>query len=260
MDNRRTNNTYVYNQTATCPGSSTTAKCIAEHGGGFEEGSSSSWSILNSFVSPESLVSGLDSLFGTDTLSFGGPQNLTAYSLGIIRVSTDNTPVPFDNVLGLGSNSTFLSTLSTLGLIASKTISIFSGLAGTNGNMDGRLVIGGYDSATFSGTNLSNPIQPQNSDPVSVFTESCGTGLIVSVQDISMNLPNGSTPSILGGNFSTGLSMCIDPAYPGITLPPNTGPIIKSMIGDPITTTGVDKAGNDDIPFYNSFIYSASDV
>ena len=206
------------------------------------------------------MVSGLDSVFGTDTLSFGGPRNLTAYSLGIIETSTENTPIPFDNVLGLGSNSTFLSALSTLGLIASKTVSIFSGLAGTNGNMDGSLVIGGYDSAKFSGPSLSNPIQLQNTNPASEFINNCGTGLFVSVQDISLNLPNGSTPSILGGNFSTGLSMCIDPAYPGITLPPNTRPIIQSIIGDPIGHAGVDEAGNDNVPFYNTFIYPASDV
>ena len=259
-DNRRTNNTYLFNQTATCQGGSITAKCIAEHGGGFNEASSSSWSILSSFVSPESVVSGLDSAFGADTLSFGGPQNLTSYSLGIIQTSAENNPIPFDNVLGLGSNSTFLNTLSSLGLIASRTISIFSGMAGTNGNMDGSLVIGGYDSAKFFGTNLSNPIQPQNTNPVSGFTNTCGTGLLISVQDISLNLPDGSTSSILGGNFSTGLSMCIDPAYPGITLPPNTGPIIQSMIGDPITYANVDQAGDSNVPFYNSFIYPASDV
>lgn len=198
-------------------------------------------------------------IFGSDVLTIGGSQNLTTYPIGIVG-SIDDFYNPFDNSLGLGSNSTFLSALSGLGLIASRSFSIFFGLAGASAKMDGSLVIGGFDSAKVSGATLSNPIRPQNLDATSVFINNCGTGLSVTVEDISLNLPNGSISSILGGNFSTGLSMCIDPAYPGITLPPSTGPIIEDMIGKPLTEMGIDGAGAANVPFYNSFIYSAPDV
>ena len=166
----------------------------------------------------------------------------------------------FDNSLGLGSNSTFLTTLSNFGLIASRSFSIFWGLAGTNGNTDGSLVVGGLDSAKTSGSSLTGTIAPQNNDAVSLWTDSCGTGLFVTVQDIALNFSTGNTSSILGGNYTQGLSMCIDPAYPGITLPPNTGPIITKLLGTPFEHMGTDEAGDNNIPFYNSDIYLASDV
>ena len=194
-------------------------------------------------------------------MTFGDGQNLSSYPIGLpLKENELGLTDLFDNTLGLGSNSTFLTTLSNLGLIASKSFSIFWGLAGTNGNADGSLIVGGLDSAKMSGSSLTSTIQTQNNDAVSLWTNNCGTGLFITVKDISLNFPDGSTSSILGGNFTQGLSMCIDPAYPGITLPPNTGPIIEDMIGTPVEHNGADGAGDDNVPFYNSDIFLASDV
>ncbi|MCJ1286682.1 hypothetical protein MMC26_006028 [Xylographa opegraphella] len=255
----RTNNTYVFNQTGACS-SDTTAQCIQQHGGGFDKSSSSTWSQLSTYIASESVISTTGDEYGSDTLVFAG-QNLSTYPIGLpLKENGLGLNDVFDNALGLGSNSTFLTALSNVGLIASRSFSIFWGLTGTTGNTDGSLIVGGLDSAKMSGSGLTGPISPQNSDPVSSWTNNCGTGLFVTVKDISLNFPNGSTPSILGGNFTQGLSMCIDPAYPGITLPPNTNSIINEMLGTPIQHIGADEAGDNNIPFYNSDIYLASDV
>ncbi|MCJ1402725.1 hypothetical protein MMC11_005946 [Xylographa trunciseda] len=231
------------------------------HGGGFDKSSSTTWSQFSTYISPETVISTTGDQYGSDTLIFGGGQNLSKYPIGLpLKENGLILDDLFDNSLGLGSNSTFLTTLSNLGLIASKSFSIFSGLAGTNGNTDGSLVVGGLDSAKMSGSSLTGAISPQSNDPVSLWTDSCGTGLFVTVKDITLNLPNGTTPSILGGNFTEGLSMCIDPAYPGITLPPNTGPIMTEYMGTPVGHGGTDEAGDGNVPFYNSYIYLASDV
>ncbi|MCJ1438326.1 hypothetical protein MMC27_007714 [Xylographa pallens] len=257
--NLRTNNTYVFNQTGVCTGE-TTAQCIQEHGGGFDKSSSTTWSQLSTYIASETVIVTTGDQYGSDTLTFGA-QNLSTYPIGLpLKENGLILDDLFDNSLGLGSNSTFLTALSNLGLIASRSFSIFWGLTGTNGNTDGSLIVGGLDSAKMSGSGLTGTISPQNNDAVALWTDSCGTGLFVTVKDISLNLPNGSTSSILGGNFTQGLSMCIDPAYPGITLPPNTGPILNDLIGTPITHIGVDEAGNNNIPFYNSEIFLASDV
>ena len=259
MFGRRVNDTYVFNQTGVCAGD-TTAQCIQEHGGGFDTSSSTTWSQFSTYISPETVISTTGDQYGSDTLTFGA-QNLFTYPIGLPLKENDLILDDlYDNSLGLGSNSTFLTTLSNLGLIASRSFSIFWGLTGTNGNTDGSLVVGGLDSAKMSGSSLTGSISLQNNDAVSLWTDSCGTGLFVTVKDISLNFPNGSTPSILGGNFTQGLSMCIDPAYPGITLPPNTGPIINEMLGTPVGHAGIDEAGDDNIPFFNSDIYLASDV
>ncbi|MCJ1382544.1 hypothetical protein MMC17_005657 [Xylographa soralifera] len=257
--NLRVNNTYVFNRTGVCT-DDTTAQCIQEHGGGFEKSSSTTWSQFSTYISSETVISTTGDQYGSDTLTFGG-QNLSTYPIGLPLKENDLILDDlFDNSLGLGSNSTFLTALSNLGLIASRSFSIFWGLTGTNGNTDGSLIVGGLDSAKMSGSSLTGPISPQNNDAVSLWTDSCGTGLFVTVKDISLNFPNGSTPSILGGNFTQGLSMCIDPAYPGITLPPNTGPILKEMIGAPVEHSGTDEAGDNNVPFYNSDVFLASDV
>ncbi|KAI0454096.1 aspartic peptidase domain-containing protein [Xylaria acuta] len=110
--------------------------------------------------------------------------------------------------LGLGSNSTILSALKAGNQIASRVWSMFYGLTGGNENaqLDGVLVLGGYDQAKVSGRGYTLDLQP---DP------RCGTQMLVTIGDMILHFPNGTDHSIVapgGGGFTA----CITPDFPGL--------------------------------------------
>ncbi|KAI2636002.1 aspartic peptidase domain-containing protein [Xylaria nigripes] len=111
--------------------------------------------------------------------------------------------------IGLGSNSTFLSSLQAGKQIASRVWSMFYGLVGANPNaqLDGTLVFGGYDRAKVSGRGYKQKLQ---SDP------SCSSQMLVKIEDVILHFPNGTDASIVGQAKTGGFSACIVPDYPGL--------------------------------------------
>jgi hypothetical protein len=117
-------------------------------------------------------------------------------------------------MIGLNSNSTVLNALKDSGQILSRTWSMFWGLTGIvpSQQSNGSFVFGGYDAAKVQGANLTQPLQ--------LNSQACQSGLLVSITDINMRYPNGTTFSLFGGSHSTGLNACIDPGFPtAITMP-----------------------------------------
>lgn len=138
---------------------------------------------------------------GTDVLHVNATTSLSNFPLDIIHTSSFGR-----NALGVGYNSTLLSTLYNAKTIASQVWSFWWGLYGTEAihQMDGSLILGGYDAAKTIGEPF---VQDLNRD------STCVTGVVVSVTDIVMNQPNGTTNSIIGSSRGSGKSMCIEPTY-----------------------------------------------
>ncbi|KAJ8124325.1 hypothetical protein O1611_g9317 [Lasiodiplodia mahajangana] len=111
--------------------------------------------------------------------------------------------------LGLGSNSTVLSALKAGNRIASRVWSIFYGLTGgySNAQLDGVLVLGGYDQAKVSGQGYTLDLQP---------VPSCSTEIVVTVSDIILHFPNGTDASIVTAAGGGGFPACLVPDYPGL--------------------------------------------
>lgn len=205
-------------------GNDTAIQCSAKRGGLFNEGSSSTWSLngkLADAVSAEEVFPWSDSggIFGADTFKLNVNTSLQSFPLGIIR--SDEFQI---NGLGLGRNSTLLNALSSANLISSKIWSLFWGLTGatTPSQMDGNLVLGGYDAAKITGDNYTSKL-------TSNFN--CDSSMIVTVTAITMNLLNGSNPNILGTNYGSALQMCIDASYPIISIPNDTWSNFKQYAG-----------------------------
>jgi Eukaryotic aspartyl protease len=116
------------------------------------------------------------------------------------------------NTLGLGTRSTILNGLYNAGVIASRSFSIYFGLTGADKEhqMDGNLVLGGYDAAKFTGQNYTSTLTPQSG---------CDNGLLTFVSDILMDFPNGTSQSIIGQASGSALKMCSEPNYELITVP-----------------------------------------
>lgn len=114
--------------------------------------------------------------------------------------------------LGLGSNSTLLSALVDSGHVASRTWSWFWGLNGQNAQLSGSLVLGGYDKAKVIGIGYTQAITTDSGR--------CGTGLLVTLSDILVNMVEGTSLSVFGDDSQTLLAACIDPGYPSLTTIP----------------------------------------
>lgn len=115
--------------------------------------------------------------------------------------------------LGIGANSTILTALKESGKIASRTWSMFWGLTGMapSQQSNGTFVFGGYDAAKVSGSNYTRALGS---------TSVCGSGMLVTVSNIQLQYPNGTSPSLYSASRSTAINACILPEFPGLmTLP-----------------------------------------
>lgn len=116
-------------------------------GGLFFENSSSTWleksSMYAAGVSSErGNWNGTGDIWGTDVLHLK-----ESFTLDHFPVDTSKR-----NSIDLGENSTFLNSLRSSGLIASRTFSIFWGFFyQDSSSMDGMAVFGGYDQAKTTG-------------------------------------------------------------------------------------------------------------
>ena len=170
-------------------------------GGYFDEGTSSTWTRFPSLdalrTAQENNPALNGDIFGKDTLSINSSLRIDAYPVGVTRVDGEEL-----NVLGFGVNSTLLTALSSAGIIASRTWAYFHGWTGANSStqIDGNLVLGGYDAAKSTGTNLTLPLSHE---------PDCVSGLVITITNIIMNLKSGSEKSIIGSSKGSALRACI---------------------------------------------------
>lgn len=111
--------------------------------------------------------------------------------------------------IGLGANSTILTALKKRNQITSRVWSMFFGWTGANSNtqLDGTLVLGGYDRAKVSGKGYTRRLQ---SDP------RCVTQMLVTIDDIVLHFPNGTDASIVASTSNGSFPACLVPDFPGL--------------------------------------------
>lgn len=148
-----------------------------------------------------------NNIWGTDQLLLSSNLTIPEFPISIERIDTQGF-----SLIGLGSNSSFISALYDAGAIASKTWSLAWGWTGITAahQMDGNMVFGGYDAAKSQGPNTTSRI---------VYQEQCPSGLVVTITDITLNLKNGSNPSILGSGHGSAMQACVDTSYALTTIP-----------------------------------------
>jgi hypothetical protein len=150
-----------------------------------------------------------DSAWMNDGLSFSNV-SLPAFPIGIPEMSSGG---PFDTQqnIGLGINSTLLSTLQQTGQIASRTWSFYWGQDGAaaGDQSDGSITFGGYDKAKTSGNGYTQDlVLPE---------ENCQSGMRVTISDLSLDFPNGTATSLTGHRQ---IFACLQPDFPAlVTIP-----------------------------------------
>lgn len=143
-----------------------------------------------------------------------------------IKIFTPSTSTLPQSALGLGRNSTFIETLYDNQMVASRTWSLFWGLEGGSPGeqMDGSLIIGGYDRAKTAGPNMTQTFSSFADQAL------CPSSMIVDVADISVTFANGTSTSLLD-TTSTGFRACIKPDIPLLTLPTDIFTAFSDSIG-----------------------------
>lgn len=177
-------------------------------GGFFDYGASATWKKASSAAAAGGAPvdsQNANDFFGSDVFQANVSTQFKQFPLGIQRGSALT-----GNGLGLGTNSTLLNTFKSAKIIASNSWALFWGLTGADASsqMDGSLVLGGYDGAKATGPNSTQSI-----------TMGQGCNFFVVVTAINMNFPNGTNYNILGTSHGAALRMCVSPMYPIITIP-----------------------------------------
>jgi len=195
-----------------CPPDITLIQSAGFHGGSLDGGTSSIWSQAVGQNASEGtqehpFVDATTDIWGNDVLQLNSSVSFKNFSLAVTGTKVWNM-----NAMGLGRNSTMLNALHSAGTITSRSWSLFWGLTGADANsqMDGSLVLGGYDAAKVTGDNFTDHLY---------IDKGCITSFLVTVTDIVMNLPDSSKISILGTSSGAAMRMCIQPEIPLITLP-----------------------------------------
>jgi hypothetical protein len=149
-----------------------------------------------------------------DDLVLASNATISTFPMAILGSAAGGDYVT-ENLLGLGPNSTILNALKARGSIASRTWSFFWGLNGatTSSQMDGSLIFGGYDAAKTTGQSVTAPLRH-------VVGQNCPSGMAVTISDMLLNFPNGSSPSIFAAAGVGPLAACLEPEFPTLmTLP-----------------------------------------
>lgn len=204
MIGRYLNDTWAYNTSSPdCPKDKTDRWCATYRGGLYDPGQSSSSKAMRDIYAAGASPSdgdrteGLhvwDNSWAIDNLNVGNV-TLDQYPIGMpgFDYGTQNHP---QGAIGLGPNSTLLSALKDAGHISSRSYGYWWGEDGatSNAQLDGSLVLGGYDAAKVQGSNITINLKTPSL--------SCMSGMHMTITDIVMRFPNSTRSSIIVSSAS----------------------------------------------------------
>ncbi|KAK4243460.1 aspartic peptidase domain-containing protein [Corynascus novoguineensis] len=256
------NNTYIYDTKGYCDTTIVALErmCRIRRGGYFRDDQSTSFSISSDLVAAGGATQELGNVYGAElgvakllSTSVGGtdkfgidPGNTTTMPIGIPRINWDHG-YTIAHALGLGSNSTFLNSLVHARQIPSRVWSIFWGHMWTNSastNMDGTIVLGGYDREKVIGNNATQRLDYSEET-------GCWTGMKVTVSDVVLNFRNGRDYSVMPRNRA--VECCIVPQRQLVW----EGPF--DIVDNLIEATGMNRTGTSHGVHWNANVFDASD-
>jgi hypothetical protein len=153
--------------------------------------------------------------FVSDNVRLNDNHTLTNFPMGIALSDWGEQAYHNMMAIGMGTNSTMLSSLKDTGKIAARVWGMFWGRDGATREtqLNGSMVFGGYDKAKVVG------------EPYTQFLVSdrsvCSTGMLVTITDLVLNFPNGTNASLFPPAKTSSISACIVPDYPVLMTLPN---------------------------------------
>ncbi|KAL9014045.1 MAG: hypothetical protein Q9173_001295 [Seirophora scorigena] len=178
-------------------------------GGVFDERSSTTWNAFEPKLDSGGTLP--NDLLGTERLGINTTFSVEDFPITLVQSPTTD-PILNVNLLGLDINSTFLNALYSAKAIASKTWSLALGWQGADSShqTNGSLVLGGYDAAQTTGSNITYPFSQGTP---------CTGQLVITVSSIVLNLRNGTSAGILPPSAGSALRACVNTHAPWLSLP-----------------------------------------
>ncbi|KAK2751043.1 hypothetical protein FQN57_000118 [Myotisia sp. PD_48] len=192
------NNTFIWGLNGECEdpwGKTSEMQCHWGHGGSFTTTDSDTWKPSEpnqvEYV-PQSTEENFYSIgsWGTDSMKL--EPNITLEGFPFYKGTS--WTVGFTG-LGLGTRSTFLDALYKQKKIFSKTWSLFYGWQQVpkSQQLDGSLVLGGYDKAKITGNNFTGPMS-------TLSLGQCPSRMSLSIRQITVHHVNGTDVDLLAAN------------------------------------------------------------
>lgn len=207
MPSRQNNNTIIYGPTC-LDKTITTEKCRSDKGGLYDPAKSKTAGTVKSDYKPASddtvITPDSYSLF-TDNVTVTDDYFIQDFPM--MRAVNDSKwgygGYRPQHIIGMNTGSTFLEALYSAKAIASRSWGYYYGREARNDNTAGSFIVGGYDRAKTYGDGYTRNME---------ITDNCPSSMVVTIQNILLNLPNGTDVSIFpktsGGQ---GLMACIHP-------------------------------------------------
>lgn len=153
--------------------------------------------------------------FVSDNIRLNDNHTLPSFPIGIALSAWGEQAYHNMMAIGMGVNSTMLSTLKSTGKIAARAWGMFWGREGATREtqLDGSMVFGGYDRAKVVGQPYTQFLVADRSV--------CSTGMLVTVTDLVLNFANGTNASLFPPAKTSSISACIVPDYPVLMTMPN---------------------------------------
>ena len=206
---RDNNNTFLYGPECDLDDFSEEA-CQTFRGGVYDPDESDSDGTIDSDFSGESEPFPSDTYeFFTDNVTIGDGVFIEDFPLiRPLDVSEwDLQGYRPQHLLGMQAGSTIMNSLIEAGTIASKSWGFFWGLDGRRDQSAGSFVLGGYDRAKTYGDGYTRRMEK---------TDGCSTNMLVVLEDLVLNLSNGTDVSIFPNtNGGQAHRFCISPTLPG---------------------------------------------
>ena len=208
---------YVNDGQARCAANDTADQCTVRFGGLFDGANSSTYHFYTGLTAPGLPQSSSgdktsDDTF-TDSILLDPGLSLTDFPLRINR-EFDYLANTY-NYVGLRPTSLLMKSLVTGTQVSSNSIGYYSGWDGADitYDVDGSLILGGYDRAKTAGPNVTKSIRTTD-------TQDCPNGFKLSLTDISLNLRDGRNISLMNSS-DIGHTACIDTVSDSIRLTPS---------------------------------------
>ena len=196
---------YGTNGYCTSPAPNTSVGCVTWRGGQYNEVASTTrvQAASGSYPSEPSPYPDMD--FVQDSMILNHNITVQKLDMGIPLEDWGEQGYHPMMAVGMGQDSTLLKALNASQQILSRTWSMFYGWTGddSTSQLDGTFVLGGYDRAKVSGKGY--PISATDVD-------TCSSQMMITIEDMVLNYPNGSTYSIFQG--ADGINACVVPDYP----------------------------------------------
>jgi hypothetical protein len=243
------NETYIYGTDGFCPNPISSKSCVTYRGSAYDASSSSTDKSISTRKDD-----GFKADWTEDTLSFGSNTSLSSFGFGVPQKDSPQGFYSTQAQLGLGRNSTFLGALASAGDIGTKAYSMFWGLVGgpADRQTQGSLVLGGLDKSLIADQNA-------NFTGSLYYGRGCSTGMLITINDMLLNWPNGTDMSIFGGSQSAAMQACIKPNDVGLMSLPSSYYQNFAAVSRGIPPDGKDEARSFGINFY-TMLFDPSSV